>query len=89
MSRLLFFPNYHCISFSDSNAHFLPLDISKLSLIKIQFESVANIIGQTGRLIIPYYMNFNAIEKNDTLDIETCGICSDISLFPMSFLADI
>ena len=67
-------------------AHFLTAGYhSKLVSDKNSIRICENVIGQPGRQIIPYYMDVNLIEKNDSLDIEKCGICSDINLFPIIF----
>lgn len=58
---------------------------SKLASVKNSLRIENNIITQPGREIIPYYVNINLIENSDKIDIEKCGICGDISLFPIVF----
>ena len=72
-------------------AHFLTAAYrSKLVSDKNSIRICSNIIGQSGRQIIPYYMDFNVIQKNDALDIEKCGIFFLLFYFSLlSFHADI
>ena len=67
-------------------AHFLTAGYrSKLVSDKNSIRICSNIIGQSGRQIIPYYMDFNVIQKNDALDIEKCGIFFLLFFFPIVF----
>ena len=58
---------------------------SKLVSDKNSIRISSNIISQPGREVIPYYVDINLIENSDKRDIEKCGICSDICLYPIVF----
>ena len=67
-------------------AHFLTAGFrSKLVSDKNSIRICTNIIGQPARQLRLYSVDINLIENSDKLDIEKCGICSAITLYPIIF----